>query len=923
MEPHHILSSEREKALHEIFKDQSFEARYNELFDDATKSKHFFMTDTRKILATLAGTAGDLYWKRVLKSIDQGASSSFIIEKQEKHKNFIMGDLKKLFAKAHHPETAAEIAYHSIEKIVDIHQELVVDVINNWLAFYLHEIWIMLELGISQFSTYNVYLFEKVEKLWKEKTKGYPELLIEQTSKHLSEVISKTGMLLLSISLDFKKKLNRYIQRMNSEIEHCGAMTPIVARFQLCLLRERIHLKNEQYEKEIFILEIAGKPLKKLFFKHIFDNFEQYPDFDYSDLEIKDDPQIQGQTQSLHEKLSMQIAREIDTRNKSRKQSNDLSNLEKATEEVIIEKKPRGNLSLDQKRAGTFTTTPEEKQIVKFLLKHPSIEKLRLERNQAEMDHLALKVIAEVTEVITPEGQVGKYVRFEGEDEFILIREDEHGNSIASKATNSRSWVHMNLTDFDSSYRATKIIANGTQRVIITRMLLGRMAMSNGAACIGQLIFRLIEGKADFRDMADEFIYDGGYGITLGILSGSFPYFTMGLAWVVGIVAIADLERDPLLTNYTKAKLITGIFAKAGASIGVGMGCAAIGQYLVPIPVVGSLIGAAIGGFSWAAVVSAYNNAVASRLSLEVFYCYILISFKEFDQWEDLQEKTANELIEKYSDTISEFIKIVERFFPHHHMDIKKFKNQMKERVADVNDTMEEIYSTVAMTERKSVDRTFSLAWKSLIGLSFMSYYYFLVRLELAEEKGDEHTRLLSGLEKIADTDHITDKLVRHGLKILGKQAILAKVSAVCSSFLKNHKLVTLFKQKKPKHLANDNKKSDEASPSAKDEKSPHSSVKEKEHSQEHSQEYDGHSLTSVTAKDIELHPRLTELVDPVLMSDCSDSEDEENESDPNKKQRKRQTTFISKLDVLGLFAEKADAKHKAKEEAHSKTKNS
>ena len=86
--------------------------------------------------------------------------------------------------------------------------------------------------------------------------------------------------------------------------------------------------------------------------------------------------------------------------------------------------------------------TPEEREIDHFLTTHPEIDKRRKQKNAEALEQLQKKKILEVKYLMTPDGSVGRYVKFEGEPEFILIRNDREGNQTVSKGLN-RDWFQV------------------------------------------------------------------------------------------------------------------------------------------------------------------------------------------------------------------------------------------------------------------------------------------------------------------------------------------------------------------------------------------------------------------------------------------------------------------------------------------------
>ena len=89
---------------------------------------------------------------------------------------------------------------------------------------------------------------------------------------------------------------------MNDRLGQCAWMTPILAKYELTAMRHKIRRRNEEYLASIYALSIADNHLAQTFFKHCFENLDNYPIFDFTDN--RDSQQVKVQSPVLNILLS-------------------------------------------------------------------------------------------------------------------------------------------------------------------------------------------------------------------------------------------------------------------------------------------------------------------------------------------------------------------------------------------------------------------------------------------------------------------------------------------------------------------------------------------------------------------------------------------------------------------------------------------
>ena len=793
--------------IKDIYEADRFIKVYGPVFGDPDLLPEGYIQEVQGDVARLIDEKIEKYRRLVVESIDLGGNNANFDEEYSRLNSFLLHQLYNIFGRVQQKEIVAHKISQTADYMMLEMRSLLTDVVNSWVKFNLKEIWIMLELGISDFQVYNLYLYHRIKMTSRDKLYNLPLPISSKTTRLLKDVLKKVGMLLLTVSFDFKNKIHQYLSRMNENLGKCDMLTPFVAKFELGKLRERIALKNSQYEDEIFLLSMTDGQLIKLFFKHVYENLDNYPDFDFSDADLPESPKYPSKVMNLFSQPDFLDILEQAKAYTKEIEAGIAANRDKITEKESVDAK----LTLDDftieipdnllNAIAHTTLSEEEAAINEFLAENPEIDEARKAKNSKIIKKLSKKKISEVKYVVNPDGQVGKYIRFEGEESFVLIRVDKEGNYTVSKATNRNQWFQINVSGMDATSKALDIITSKKEVLLLTQGAVSGVALSAGSGALGVFIYKLVEGREDFSTLSKRLIISTGGSFTINILLGTVPNVAIALAWVVGIKAISDLQRNKLLRSSTKAKMITGVVARTGASIGITVGSAVVGQALIPIPILGSFIGGMIGGFSAAAIFGAYDKLLAKKVSMEVLYCYTAIVFNQFEQWEDCNKKSAEVLIHKRKDIAQAFLTAMQPYLTKKY-DIDAFMTEMKNKVDHISDVVEELYSSIAKIDKgQNVDKVFENSWKTMITVCFLSYYYFLLNVQLndlvntGEIMEGHKVQTLTQLECLLEVDVIVKKLIRYKMNMFGKERTLAKVCTLSGKMAKDGKLVTLFRQ--------------------------------------------------------------------------------------------------------------------------------
>jgi hypothetical protein len=719
---------------------------------------------------------------------------------------------------------------------------LLIDVINCWLKFYIREIWTMIELGVNEYPTFNLYVYTKIKKLSAHKIFRPEDELFNRFKGFVKTVSKKCGMVVLSISYDIKNKVHDFLTKMNEQLKKCELLTPYVAKLELGRLRERVKTRAEAYKKDVFLLSIANEEYMDAFFKHVYENLDNSPNIDFSDPdgEVQQnflEPVFGLLTAPAFGKFLNTLPMEQDTDYKHS------INLTVNIEFMDIN--------------GQKPILPEDELLIReFFEANPEINYRRVEKNNNLIKELCSKVIEDIRYLINEQGQVAKYVKFVGEPDYVMIRQDKDGNRTVSKDVNN-TWFHMKDKITKDGMKVVGLMkrVDPSKQFTFTNATFQKMALGAGSGAVGDFLYRLVQGKEPISDISKDLAIGTGKSIAMKVLIGVAPHVALAVAAAVGIKTLNDLRTNQLMSSSSKAVLLANIFAKTGTKIGIGIGSALIGQALIPIPVLGSFLGGVVGTIASNAISDGYESMIASRLSMEVFFIYCLIRLSEMKEW-------GHEILPKgmLTKNIGKMKVFLEKIEPHFAINTNEdlFKSDVKLREARIMDIITDMYMNIAVTSNKKpkdkekgkdkekekgkddkkdsgekkgggkkkvkdiddgeemevieektqqaavvIDSAFEIRWKSLIALSFISYYYFLLHVQLnnlVHNKSmteDEKTQTLSAVESLWNVDEAIDKLVTSGCEMIDGNRTLEKVCCATEQLLEERTLVTLFVQDK------------------------------------------------------------------------------------------------------------------------------
>jgi len=674
---------------------------------------------------------------------------------------------------------------------------LLQDTINRWLQFYLKEVWIFGELGVTEFKTYQQYVYGKVKKMGANKIYLTHKLLRFRFKRYVQHISKRVGTSIFLCDMDFKNKVKRQVSNLNTSLEKCPALTPYVGQVELLRLRHEIDIIQSGYWKDWYIFKHGDETLVHAFFKSLYDNLDNTPEVEYEETNT---PFTNASRDTFV--LEPHLFSQAEILNAAEE---DMQNEESVKEEMNGEhlgltdddKKEAELLFLAQQI--TNLISKEENDIITFLNAHPLIEQRRQAKMKEKLEAITNRPIEDIRYVVNEEGVMGKLVKFQGESEYILIRTDTKGNQTISKGV-SNKWFHVDRRVLRRGCTVAHLVRHGKPvKIPMTSMALGTAAICSGSGALGCFLYQLVVERKKLAPISKGLVANTGHALVLNFMIATVPYITLTLAWMVGVKLMVDLTRNKLIKKRRKLKLVSTVVVKTGTTVGISMGTAAIGQALIPVPILGSFIGGVIGGFACSAFFSTYHNIVAKRVSLEVLFMYTLMKFHRYSHWDQLA--ICDQTLDRNKDQILSFLKVLAPYFVDVQVDVGAFHREIRKKEHGIFSVVDEMYSSVAYRPKHClVNAEFETKWKTLIMYCFMSYYYFLLDVQLTDfvekKKITEETKLhaLEIIENLIDLQPVAEYILNtEGMH--GHNRTYEKVICVTTELIGNSKLVTLFKQ--------------------------------------------------------------------------------------------------------------------------------
>jgi hypothetical protein len=587
----------------------------------------------------------------------------------------------------------------------------------------------------------------------------------------------------------FKAKISKYLKQTETGIKTCFANTPFTGRYEIERLTFRTAKLNSKLRTKWFIFYLPSRQLVEEFFKLLFVNLDNNPL-----LVIQQKKPVEEDAE--HIPKSKHSSSHLKT-------SFNKSLIEEEVEQLMEEVEAFEILHDLGQNINEFSSA-EEKNITAFLKKHVDINNRRMSTQSELIERMKTKKVAELKMVVNTEGLLGKYIRFEGETEWNLMRVDAEGNQVVSRGV-SEKWYYSQPPELDETKKAIGILKSNPKPVEFTRLAMKNVALLAGSCAFGEFLYGMVEGKQDMKKLAKTLVIDTRDSLALTLLLGTMPHVMIAVASVMGVKALHDLSKNRLIKTKTKIKLMSGLIVKVGTSTAISIGGAIIGQTLIPIPILGSFIGGVIGGFSAAAFFGSYDKLIAKRVSLELMALYLLLVFRKQDHYFALRfNEQSLQADHEFIETFTKNISVV----CGKSNTVDYYSGNLVRRIKDIEGIIEDLYTTVGeplKNKNLNIDSTFETVWKSLLGFCFLSYFYTLVQTELEvriEEgfvKEEDSLECIHRIEEMMDLAALTGFLSKR-IELFGEFRVLDRLITVVNEYLKSYKLVTLIKQVARKH---------------------------------------------------------------------------------------------------------------------------
>lgn len=706
------------------------------------------------------------------------------------------------------------VTNHSNLFLMEIH-DIFIDVVNSWMLFYLKYLWEFIELGINEFSTFRKFVLWDYETTGAKKVHRKERVLREVLSEFVAVAVERVGRAVFEVAEAERYGLKSSVKKLHERLEAISFRNSLISSYLLSQFR----FENQQDYKRLvqsrYYLKVADSNLLEAFSRNIFDNMDNPPVLDYTTT-----------LPSEEEEASSSFRPVIGL----------LTNTSLIAKLLSLESdgggEGAGGMEMDQRQVSLSpqigakdALTPANAKVrdggnagVKsrltsgFLQAHPAINNRRVERNIQNLNRAAEKVVEEFKIVVSEEGNLGKWVKFKGEEKWTLVTKDEEGNAVVSANPQNSRWTK--IEDPSEITRNQSMQAISVLRKVdltssigtLTEQSVSKMAIDAGSGVVGDTLYKLARGKEPLKQIGKEFVVGTGKSLAINFLIGSSPELAIALASTVGIKALYDLKKNPLIKPETKALLITDIIARTGARIGLTVGSAIIGQVLIPVPVLGSFVGGVIGSFGVNALFDGYEQFVASRVSMEVFVIYILMQFGHFGVWNDVpltkhQILESRELLHRWLNSLS--------FYFSMNTDEDSLILDMNNKSKRIHGMMDRLYAEIMNTGGKDSghtghrigDNQYRIRWKTMIGIGVIIYYKCMLMKELDRlvqidrMSDDDRVEVIDLIDQGDECTIPIEYLVQEGCEWTGEDRILEKVCLGVNRLIADKDIVTLFMQ--------------------------------------------------------------------------------------------------------------------------------
>lgn len=547
--------------------------------------------------------------------------------------------------------------------------------------------------------------------------------------------------------MSFKNRLSRQIQKLNDQLDEFSLLTPQVCYLQVCRLQKMIKKERKAVTESNHILRLGTFSMRRLFLKDCVENIENIPIIDTT-----------GSSQPMLPSCVQQLTSGIKT------MIEDLDEIGDPMSDYW-DKEPFGSSASETNVDFLFST--EEEDVRAFFARHPDIEQARLKQIEVVKNEIKSKRLIKVQKLVNKKGMVAKSLYLENGDMY-LMHKDSKGRSVVSKAVRSK-WKKLNQPGVDNSDTMIKLassikptLASGIQNYV-SRIhtsafnQIGTVGFGAASGALGELLYELLEGSKKLKHVPRELVTRSIEDVLITVGVGFAPSIAILVATVLGAYSIYRFVTNKSITSQQKFLLTVELFFKVTIKSACAIGGALIGSALVPIPILGSLIGGVAGGFLGAASIGTLGQLSKNEVIFEGFAFYCLCMFRKHACWQpNLKFKSciSMKLFENFSCLLSS----ISYLTPKDLNDLIYSKADTYHRLVDA------VYlKIVPSKEREHGSLERKQAIQTLIAFSMISYFYYVCSFKCKQLRKQGHLTQ-------AQYTHAAEKLgERMTIELVGK----------------------------------------------------------------------------------------------------------------------------------------------------------
>lgn len=321
------------------------------------------------------------------------------------------------------------------------------------------------------------------------------------------------------------------------------------------------------------------------------------------------------------------------------------------------------------------------------------------------------------------------------------------------------------------------------------------LAASSAGGAFGIFIYGVIENKEKISVLAKNFALSSSSGVAIGLIIDSMPFLAIGLASILSIMGVKDVISNKLIKMGDKVKIVAEVIGKNATTIGISVGGGIVGQMMIPIPLLGSFIGAAVAGFTGSAIIGVYDILTTKKIEFEVFALYCILSTFQRGKWVE----TPKNYVYFEKDELS----IISRFCALCSMlkelDVGNIEKSLSRKKKNLDKFLQEIYSKIAPKEIRAnkVGNNYEneVIYKTAICFTTLSLFYYYISIRYAKMMQEEgfpeeiFCSIISKFMELAEPE-ITIDFLSQRLELLGNKNSYVKIICYLEEKMKHRKIV-------------------------------------------------------------------------------------------------------------------------------------